>query len=268
MSPPPVDHASLVLDRRLGQGGQGAVHRVTDRRINEADGGRRDGVERPRRTSGRAAPGRRASAVVAFAVVPSGGSRPRSGAPPMDHVPATPDAVLQGPRRCPRRGGRPVSRRVPRARERLVRRRVRCPSPTSYSATPGPPGRTYEEPAAPEPSDDDTPASDPAPPPPPPPRPDYYGAIAVGYNGGYGSSWDYGSVNAADRAALNRCSDTGCRVLTRFVNSCGAVAYNPGTRYYWGGQGATESEAKRDAISRAGGGRWIAYACTTRYRSP
>ncbi|MFF1903422.1 hypothetical protein [Kitasatospora sp. NPDC058218] len=33
-----VDHATLVLDRLLGQGGQGVVHRVANRRINEADG--------------------------------------------------------------------------------------------------------------------------------------------------------------------------------------------------------------------------------------
>lgn len=36
-----VDHAALVLDRRLGQGGQGVVHAVANRRINRAaaDGG-------------------------------------------------------------------------------------------------------------------------------------------------------------------------------------------------------------------------------------
>ncbi|MEV0534382.1 hypothetical protein [Kitasatospora sp. NPDC050463] len=33
-----VDHGALVLDRQLGQGGQGVVHRVANRRINEADG--------------------------------------------------------------------------------------------------------------------------------------------------------------------------------------------------------------------------------------
>lgn len=36
---PTVDHGALTLGRRLGQGGQGAVHEVTDRRINEADDG-------------------------------------------------------------------------------------------------------------------------------------------------------------------------------------------------------------------------------------
>lgn len=33
-----VDHGTLVLDRRLGQGGQGVVHRVANRKINEVDG--------------------------------------------------------------------------------------------------------------------------------------------------------------------------------------------------------------------------------------
>ncbi|MFF0214332.1 LppU/SCO3897 family protein [Streptomyces vinaceus] len=36
---PAVDHASLSLGDRLGQGGQGSIHRVTNRRINEADNG-------------------------------------------------------------------------------------------------------------------------------------------------------------------------------------------------------------------------------------
>ncbi|MFJ9950253.1 hypothetical protein [Kitasatospora sp. NPDC091207] len=35
---PTVDRGTLVLDRLLGQGGQGVVHRVANRRINEADG--------------------------------------------------------------------------------------------------------------------------------------------------------------------------------------------------------------------------------------
>ncbi|MEV7026350.1 hypothetical protein [Kitasatospora sp. NPDC093558] len=37
--PPAVERASLLLGPRLGQGGQGTVHRVLNKRINEADGG-------------------------------------------------------------------------------------------------------------------------------------------------------------------------------------------------------------------------------------
>ncbi len=36
---PTVDHGALALGRRLGQGGQGTVHEVTNKKINETDGG-------------------------------------------------------------------------------------------------------------------------------------------------------------------------------------------------------------------------------------
>ncbi|WP_329461501.1 DUF4189 domain-containing protein [Streptomyces sp. NBC_01431] len=101
-------------------------------------------------------------------------------------------------------------------------------------------------------------------PPPPPPRPNYYGAIAVSQDGSIGKSWDYKSASAAQEGALSRCRGTGCKVLTTFVNSCGAVAYNSNSRQYWGGHGATPAEAEDNAISHVGGGRWLAYVCTTR----
>ncbi|GAA4126642.1 hypothetical protein GCM10022416_00430 [Actinomadura keratinilytica] len=93
----------------------------------------------------------------------------------------------------------------------------------------------------------------------------YYGAIAVAPNGAVGKSWDYSSAAAARRRALNECPASGCKVLTTFVNGCGAVAYNPKTNKYWGGSGKTRSAAQKDAISNAGGGRWITWVCTTRY---
>jgi hypothetical protein len=96
----------------------------------------------------------------------------------------------------------------------------------------------------------------------PPPR--NYGAIAVGRNGAVGKAWDYDSEAVARRRALNECPTSGCKVLTTFVNGCGAVAFNPRTNKYWGGRGDTRSEAQRDAISNAGGGRWITWVCTTR----
>ncbi|MEU4895467.1 DUF4189 domain-containing protein [Streptomyces sp. NPDC044780] len=99
----------------------------------------------------------------------------------------------------------------------------------------------------------------------PPPRPDYYGAIAVAHDGSMGKAWDYSSQSAAQSAALSRCSGSGCKVLVTFVNSCGAIAYNDSTNQYWGGQGATATEAENSAISHAGGGRWLTYVCTTRY---
>jgi hypothetical protein len=42
--PPVVDHRTLVLGRRLGQGGQGTVHLVTNRRVSTSQGGGWDAV--------------------------------------------------------------------------------------------------------------------------------------------------------------------------------------------------------------------------------
>lgn len=128
--------------------------------------------------------------------------------------------------------------------------------PTTYSPEPDP--TTY----SPEPDPTTPPA-----PPPPPPRPDYYGAIAVATNGAYGRAWDYRSRSGAESGAMSRCSGSGCKVLTSFANGCGAIAYNSSTRQYWGGHGATPVEATNNAMSNAGGGRWITYACTTRYQN-
>ncbi|GAA4973493.1 hypothetical protein GCM10023205_45000 [Yinghuangia aomiensis] len=115
-------------------------------------------------------------------------------------------------------------------------------------------------------TDDPVPATRRASPPAPTRRPDHYGAIAVASNGANGRAWDYPTASAAQTAALNNCPGN-CKVLVTFVNSCGAVAYNSNANRYWGGKGDSEAEAQNDAISNAGGGRWIAVVCTTRYTS-
>jgi uncharacterized protein DUF4189 len=92
----------------------------------------------------------------------------------------------------------------------------------------------------------------------------HYGAIAVAPDGSVGKSWDFSTRAGAERRALNECPRSGCKVLVTFVNSCGAIAYNSATRRYWGGRGTTRTAAQRDAISNAGGGRWITWVCTTR----
>ncbi|MEV0611970.1 DUF4189 domain-containing protein [Nonomuraea sp. NPDC050404] len=94
----------------------------------------------------------------------------------------------------------------------------------------------------------------------------YYGAIAVARNGRTGRSWDYSTLSAAKRRALKECGRSSCKVLTTFVNGCGAVAYNSRRNIYWGGRGSTPAKAKRNAVANAGGGRWIVYQCTKRYR--
>lgn len=96
------------------------------------------------------------------------------------------------------------------------------------------------------------------------PPPQHYGAIAVAPDGALGKAWDYSTVAAARRRALNECPRSGCKVLVVFANSCGAIAYNSRTNKYWGGRGATRTAAQKNAISNAGGGRWITWVCTTR----
>jgi Domain of unknown function (DUF4189) len=96
------------------------------------------------------------------------------------------------------------------------------------------------------------------------PPPMHYGAIAVAHDGSVGKSWDYSSAATAKRRALSACPRSNCKVLTVFVNGCGAIAYNPRTNRYWGGQGSSRTAAERDAISNAGGGHWTTWVCTTR----
>lgn len=94
--------------------------------------------------------------------------------------------------------------------------------------------------------------------------PMHYGAIAVADDGSYGRASNYGSASAAAERALNSCPGSGCKILARFVNGCGAIAYNAVTRQYWGGNGGTSAEAEQNAIANAGGGRWIVWVCTAR----
>ncbi|MBC6464477.1 DUF4189 domain-containing protein [Actinomadura alba] len=120
------------------------------------------------------------------------------------------------------------------------------PTPPSYSPPPAPSYTPYSPP--------DTYS----------PPPQHYGAIAVARDGRLGKAWDYSTAAAARRRALNECARSSCKVLTVFVNSCGAIAYNSRTNKYWGGRGATRTAAQKNAISNAGGGRWITWVCTTR----
>ncbi|RII20766.1 Serine/threonine-protein kinase AfsK [Streptomyces sp. YIM 130001] len=97
-----------------------------------------------------------------------------------------------------------------------------------------------------------------------PPPPTYYGAIAVSGEGSIGRAWDYKSRSAAEQAAMNNCSGSTCKILASFNNGCGAVVHNSATRRYSGGYGDSRGEAQRAAMNRAGAGRYITSACTTR----
>ncbi|MGH3380422.1 MAG: DUF4189 domain-containing protein [Actinoallomurus sp.] len=135
---------------------------------------------------------------------------------------------------------------------------IATPTIPDFSAPPGyTPPPSYSPPALPS----FTPYS---PPDTYSPPPEHWGAIAVASDGSVGKAWDYSSSAAAKRRALNECPRSGCKVLTTFVNACGAVAFNPHTNRYWGGHGDTKSAAERAAISNAGGGHWTTWVCTTR----
>ncbi|MFF4167904.1 DUF4189 domain-containing protein [Streptomyces sp. NPDC001741] len=145
---------------------------------------------------------------------------------------------------------------------------------TSPSGSSSAPAEDFTTPVTEDPTEREVPTADapgadpdPAPAAPPPPPPDRYGAIAVGRDGSNGESWDYSSRKAAEQGALKRCPGSGCKILASFSNSCGAVVHNAATNHYWGGHGATRAEAEADARARAGGGRTLAWACTTRYNT-
>ncbi|MFJ4677964.1 DUF4189 domain-containing protein [Kitasatospora sp. NPDC088783] len=148
-----------------------------------------------------------------------------------------------------------------------------APAAASHFVLPAPPLLThsYDPPSLPdtEPVDVDPPVVDPpsvdppvVDPPSPPPPPVRYGAIAVDGKGGTGRAWNYPSAEAAQQRAMSECPGTDCKVLTAFSDGCGAVAYNPTARHYWGGHGKTRAEAQQAAIANAGGGTWIAWVCT------
>lgn len=92
----------------------------------------------------------------------------------------------------------------------------------------------------------------------------YYGAIAISSDGTTGKSYNADSAAAASQQARDNCPRSDCTLIAQFVNSCAAVAYNPSTGRYWAGHGATATEAEDHAISNAGGGHSIGWACTTR----
>lgn len=88
-----------------------------------------------------------------------------------------------------------------------------------------------------------------------------WGAVAVGEY--YGSAWDYATEGAAMDGALSR-AGWGGDVLATFANGCGAISYSPSTGTYWGGNGASLSEAQNDSLARNYGDAYVDYwACTS-----
>jgi hypothetical protein len=98
---------------------------------------------------------------------------------------------------------------------------------------------------------------------------DNYGAIAYSESSGnWGSSYDYGSRQQAENAALNRCGSDDCEVKAWFKNSCGALAAGDDGALGWSWAADSREEAESRALSecRAKGSncRILCWACTTR----
>ena len=78
---------------------------------------------------------------------------------------------------------------------------------------------------------------------------DRYGAIAEDpVKGGGGVSEDEKSKRNADRIAISRCGTNQCKVVSRVRNTCQAIAYGEGLRFF--GDGASEQLAANDAITK------------------
>ena len=81
---------------------------------------------------------------------------------------------------------------------------------------------------------------------------DLYGALAVSQSSGtVASAINHNSVGAADKAAVEQCRKSDCRVVVHFANACGAVAQGADHRFGWA-WGPTRVEAERDAVAMLG----------------
>ncbi len=100
----------------------------------------------------------------------------------------------------------------------------------------------------------------------------YFGAIAYSAaTGSHGYSFDYGSKEAAERAAVNACEQFAasgdCAPLVWFKNACGAlaVANNGAAGSGWGSDRTLAERYALESCSDVGGGcRIVRWVCTTR----
>lgn len=93
----------------------------------------------------------------------------------------------------------------------------------------------------------------------------YYGAIALSPSTGQtGRSWDYQDSSRAAQTAMSYCYYDDCRVVTQFVNGCGAIAQS--SRYWGYGTGSSLAEAQSYARYNAEGGYIYDWVCTSGHR--
>ncbi|MCP2277603.1 DUF4189 domain-containing protein [Nocardia amikacinitolerans] len=82
---------------------------------------------------------------------------------------------------------------------------------------------------------------------------DKWGAIAYSPStGATGGARNYSTKARAERAAVDTCDKSDCRVMLNFVNKCGAVARASDNSWSWG-RGPTRADATANAIGAATG---------------
>ncbi|WP_162958302.1 DUF4189 domain-containing protein [Nocardia yunnanensis] len=94
-----------------------------------------------------------------------------------------------------------------------------------------------------------------------------FGAIALSLSTGrIGYSYDYSDSPSAKTAAMNSCTYDDCKIVAKFANGCGAVAYSHRDGYYTFGAASSRVDAKNQALSRnSGDATIIHWNCTTGY---
>ncbi|QRY63677.1 DUF4189 domain-containing protein [Gordonia sp. PDNC005] len=90
----------------------------------------------------------------------------------------------------------------------------------------------------------------------------YYGAIALSPSTGQtGRAWDYDNSRDAANVAMSYCSYSDCKVVTEFVNGCGAIA--KGTSYWGYGWASNLYDAESYARYYSEGGYIYDWVCTS-----
>jgi len=82
-----------------------------------------------------------------------------------------------------------------------------------------------------------------------PPAP--YGSIAFGDDGAEGMAWNQTNGAEADKVALGYCSKRGtnCQIVSRFENTCAALAHSDDSRHYETSTAGTTQQAEANAIA-------------------
>ncbi|QLY29664.1 DUF4189 domain-containing protein [Nocardia huaxiensis] len=96
-----------------------------------------------------------------------------------------------------------------------------------------------------------------------------YGAIAFSSSAGkIGWSSDFPDAASAASQAIGECNRSDCKVVARFSNGCGAVAYSRAKGTYTFGAASNLRTARKQALNRNNGDATITHwNCTSGYES-